>query len=315
MRNDIHSPSNFEPANYTYVGSFDQFPEPGAFLNQAPDPWSDYETEFGPIRAMTHCHAEYLAGRDLLRREGAHIHYDPDQGGCDCDHCGARIRYVAVYRHKDGQVIAVGNDCANNRFSHDSRREYDIARLKDRAADARERAKVFGRAEEFCQAHCPELAPWMLSPQAKDVHDIFADMARKLIRFGSLSDKQVGFARRLLQDHLERQKNGGKTDRQLQWDAEKAKAQDAPTGRAEIIGQVLKIEWRDTEYGPSLKMTVKDDRGFVVWTTCPAQLADAGPERGDRVRFWASLTPSDNDPKFAFGKRPTGGEKLQPQKA
>jgi hypothetical protein len=50
------------------------------------------------------------------------------------------------------------------------------------------------------------------------------------------------------------------------------------------------------------KMTVKADEGFIVSVTMPSGMT---AQHGDKVAFKATLTPSDNDPKFAFGKRPT----------
>ena len=52
---------------------------------------------------------------------------------------------------------------------------------------------------------------------------------------------------------------------------------------------------------------MKDDRGFCVWSTQPAikiddQFVDVG--KGDRVRYVITVTPSDRDTKFGFGKRP-----------
>jgi hypothetical protein len=43
-------------------------------------------------------------------------------------------------------------------------------------------------------------------------------------------------------------------------------------------------------------------QGFIVWVTMPSGMS---ADRGDKVAFKATLTPSDNDPKFAFGKRPS----------
>lgn len=311
MRTDIHSPTNFDPAAYTYVGSFDQYPEPGAFLNRSANPWDDYETDFGTVRAMTPEHAEYLGGRNLLDEKGAHIHYGPEVGQ-DCDHCGARIRYVSIFRHTFGQHIAVGTDCANQRFSCDSRRSYDIKRLKERAASTKERAAAFGKADTFVQEACPELTDWLLTPAAETVGPIFADIARKLIRFGSLSEKQVNFCRKLLREYYERQRNGGKTDREVSWAEEKAKALDCPEGRTVVTGTVVKTEVRDTDYGTQYKMVVKDDRGFAVWSSIPAALLlvedgenQRGLVKGDRITFTATLQPSDKDSKFGFGSRPS----------
>lgn len=313
MRTDIHSPTNFEPADYTYVGSFDNYPEPGMFVSPS---WADYETDFGTVHALNSEHADYTAAHKLIDEHGAKIHFG-HACGSQCDHCGARIRYVTIYRHKSGECIAVGNDCANGRFGCDSRREFDVRRLMKAAADLRERTKAMGQAVTFVDEHCPELSEWMLTPAANTVDPIFADLARKLIKFGSLSDKQVGFARKLLNEHHERLRNGGKTDRQVAWDVQKAQAEDCPKGRIRIIGSVIKAAFHESGFGETLKVTIKDDRGFVVWMTCPASLQlvecegfQRSLERGDRVAVTVSVEPSDRDPKFGFGKRPAKPEIL-----
>lgn len=307
-RTDIHSPTNFEPADYTYVGSFDNWPEPGAFLSHAPA--QDFETDFGKVEgAFTWEHAQYLGGRRLLTAEGAHVHFDPERGEEQCDHCGARIRYVTLYRHKSGVVIAVGDTCAQERFGQTDRRAYDIKRLKQLAADARERAKTMGAAVTFLEANAPELVEWTLSPAAETVHPIFADISRKLVRYGSVSPAQIGFCRRLLREHMERQRNGGKTDAELAREAERAAAPDCPEGRYEITGEVLKVAEHESDFGIDWKMTVKDDRGFVVWMTVPGNL---DVTRGDRVAVTATVSRSDRDPKFGFGKRPSKARLLNP---
>lgn len=309
MRTDIHSPKSFNPGDYQYVGTFDNWPEPGAFLNRAANPYSMYKTDFGPISAMTMAHAEYLAGRKLLHEQGVNVNFERTGG---CDHCGVRIRYVCVHKHiPTGQYIAVGLDCATNRFTLDSRREFDVKRLRERAANERERRKSFGKANTFLEEHAPELVDWMLSPQAEDVHTIFADMARRLIRYGTLSTKQINFARVLLREHLERQQNNGKTLREIERETEKANAEDCPTGRVTLTGEIVKLDARENAYGVHHIMIVRDDRGFCVWMTRPSILSSA--EKGDRVTVTATVKPSDKDPKFGFGKSPVVGQAKPPQ--
>lgn len=129
--------------------------------------------------------------------------------------------------------------------------------------------------------------------------DIARDMGRRFDRTGELSDKQVRF---LLK--LRRQVEENKT-RQAERQAERAEAADCPEGRVEIVGEVLKTEWRDNDWGGKLVQTVKSDEGFLVWGTVPSSVS---VERGDRVRFTAQVSPSDDDPKFGFYKRPTKAE-------
>lgn len=83
-------------------------------------------------------------------------------------------------------------------------------------------------------------------------------------------------------------------------------AEDAPADgeRQTIEGEVLSIKVKETQFGDTLKALIRDDRGFKVWGTRPAT-ADESAEEGDRVKFVARLNPSNDDPKFAFFKRPT----------
>ena len=63
-------------------------------------------------------------------------------------------------------------------------------------------------------------------------------------------------------------------------------------------------------------MTVKSVDGFIVYGSVPNALCafddELGGQRnlqhGDKVKFSANLTPSDNDKKFGFFKRPTKAE-------
>lgn len=85
-------------------------------------------------------------------------------------------------------------------------------------------------------------------------------------------------------------------------EAEAAKAEDCPTGRVEIEGEVLSLKWQRGNYGDTYKMLVKDARGFKVWGTVPSSI---DPEVGQEVSFTATVEPSKDDAKFGFYKRPT----------
>ena len=132
----------------------------------------------------------------------------------------------------------------------------------------------------------------------------FFDIKDKLYKYGKLSNKQVDFAIRLVEDYVTRKENTKK------WAEEKANAEPVPVTdqRIQFTGEVIKTATKHY-FLPngmevcSLKCTVKDDRGFVVWG------GDVG-DKGDRVTFMATVTVSDNDPKFGFFKRPTKIEKI-----
>ena len=87
--------------------------------------------------------------------------------------------------------------------------------------------------------------------------------------------------------------------------AEQATEITAPviTGRIQITGTVLTTKWQDSHFGSTLKMLVRDDRGFKVWGTVPSSLPNT--ESGDRVTFTAAVEASDDDETFGFFKRPT----------
>ena len=85
--------------------------------------------------------------------------------------------------------------------------------------------------------------------------------------------------------------------------AEDAGAADAPSGRVEVEGRVLSTKFQDNDFGGTFKMLVLDERGFRVWMSIPSRML--GIDAGSLVHVKVTLTPSDDDAKFAFGLRPT----------
>jgi len=92
-------------------------------------------------------------------------------------------------------------------------------------------------------------------------------------------------------------------------EAEREAAEDCPEGKIQITGTIISIKEKVNDYGARYVMTVKDDRGFLVWGTHPAALINTNV--GDRIRFNASVAPSDRDSKFGFFKRPTKAEVIE----
>jgi hypothetical protein len=77
-------------------------------------------------------------------------------------------------------------------------------------------------------------------------------------------------------------------------------------GRFEVVGTVLALKEVQTEnsyhYGDDgvrWKLLIRLDDGAKVWGSRFANF-----EKGDRVRFTATFTPSKDDPKFGFYSRP-----------
>jgi hypothetical protein len=143
----------------------------------------------------------------------------------------------------------------------------------------------------------------------------YFDLLTKARRYGSLSERQVDAAL------------NAKT-RQQERDARRAADEQdrrpVVEGTIQIEGEVVSTKWQENAYGGRAVMTVKDDRGFLVWGSVPSALdfidepgsepGDPGFQRalgrGDRVRFTATVTASDRDECFGFFKRPRNAQWL-----
>lgn len=117
--------------------------------------------------------------------------------------------------------------------------------------------------------------------------DFGASLRIQLNDRGSLSDKQVAAARRVAAEQ-----------------AERAAAPAVVEGRGVLTGVVKSTKWVDNDFGGALKMTLTDDRGFVVFGTVPNAIAD-DVEAGDRVTFTARVEQSRDDASFGFYSRPS----------
>ena len=82
-----------------------------------------------------------------------------------------------------------------------------------------------------------------------------------------------------------------------------------PVGRVTVIGVVVSVDTKDTDFGTRYVMTVRDDSGFTVWGSQPSAL---DPSVGDRIEFTASVERSDRDECFGFYKRPSKARLLVP---
>lgn len=124
-----------------------------------------------------------------------------------------------------------------------------------------------------------------------------SDLYTKLCTKGSLSEKQIGVIKNAHKKHLE---------------VEAKKADDAknatpcPTGRVDIIGEVLTTKWKSSYYGDTLKMLVRSSDGYIVWGTVPSSLSDV--KSGEKVKFTATVEKSIDDEAFGFFKRPSKAE-------
>ena len=90
--------------------------------------------------------------------------------------------------------------------------------------------------------------------------------------------------------------------------ARQADAPPAPEGRCAVTGTIRRIYEKDNGFTVRTVMTVETSEGWVCWGTCPRSIDHA--EAGQPVRFRATFEPKEDDPTFAFFKRPTNAEIL-----
>lgn len=271
-RTDVHAPKNLVTEDYQYIGAFD---------NQSAWAMSDW-------------------ARDISRKLNSD---QPERGSGQCAHCGAHLRYFAVLAYiPSGEYLAVGETCLDNRFS---RATGDFHRLREAAQLDRQAQRIKHAVAAFATAN-PDLA-WLATGELPEViawNNFVQDISRKLRQYGELSERQVAAVRAAL---VRAQESAARKVAEAQVQAAQPTA-DVPTGRLVVTGEVLTTKVQDGYYGSTLKMLVRDDRGFKVWGTVPSGLPSG--LRGRRVTFTATLEASKDDSAFGFFSRPTSAKVL-----
>lgn len=300
MRTDVHRAAAIEPVDYEYVA-----------------------VECMKVEGIGDI-AFVLEQRRRIERHMAKTGgtYSSHAHGGNCHCCGAHCIYTTLFYHaKTNSYIRVGSVCAGKL---DMGNAADFRTLQKAVKAARDSvagkkkaqatladldlSRVWDLYVAIVECRGPEITPREES--------ILFDMCSKLVKYGSWSDSQANFARKLLNDIDSR------ATREASRAAEKAAAKDAVSGRVTITGEVLKVDVRDSQYGIVTKMTVKTSDGWLCWGTVPSSLeifdhptdrlpgtdmpVQRGLQRGDKIELTATFTVSDNDPKFAFFKRPIG---------
>jgi hypothetical protein len=274
VRTDAHSPLNLVTEDYAFAGCIDfDLNDPKARKAQ-----------------------DEMIARVLDGRAWANVH-----GRTQCDHCGAHFRYAAMMIHTPSNtVLTVGETCLDNRFDlatsqfHAMRKAAELDRAAQKIRKAVD-AFVAANPDLACLGRGAEL------PETSSRNSFLIDLSRKLNHYGSLSERQVEAARKSLA-------------RDIEWAAQRAAkvaaepvATPVLTGRIEITGEILTTKYVENDFGGTLKMMVRDDRGFRVWGSVPSSL-DAS--RGDRVTFTATVEASKDDPTFGFASRPSKARSL-----
>ena len=227
-----------------------------------------------------------------LKQTGGH--FSNHEHGGTCYVCGAWAKYLIVFYHaKTNKYVEVGETCAD-KFEYGDK---DIfKRVKKLAKDARELAAGKSKARQILEDLGLSKA-YEIYLESKHEHyeeSTIHDLVSNLIKYGSLSDKQVDFLKKLIyqvenRDEILKQR-----------EQEKAAAADCPVGRIEIVGTILSKKTHESIYGTEVKCLIQSTDGYKVFGT----FVFNGCERNDTVKFRATVQPSKDDAKFGFYKRP-----------
>lgn len=237
-RSDIHSPKNFDPAEYTYAGFVDEHFEDG---------FADIEDERMNTLPMW---------RDTTDR-------------CNgCDHCGqSGQRYLAFFIHEPTQqVVVTGTRCAM-KLSLASRDQLDAK--KHAEANARRVKLAAFLAADPKNQECYDFLNEQIENGNHGYGGFYFDLLHKCNRWGSLSEKQVDAALRGMVRDAEYAAKRAAEDVEV--------TAEFPSGRQTIQGTCLAAKTVDGFYGDTFKWLVKMDDGNKVWGSVPAAI-DAPPK-------------------------------------
>lgn len=255
----------------------------------------------------------YTAANPMFVREGGY------GGAGECGICGSHFITGAIFLHDlTGQSLHVGHDCADkyDMMANWSEAMLEAKRRKDATAKAIATAQNREKRNAFCQAH-PGLREALDFAEAiYEKHKennfleplpfgigIILDMERKLIRFRSLSEKQVALALKL----------ANAIQNPPPPKPEEVKV-PAPEGRQTFRGIVVGLRTQEGDWGDTTKITIKVETEagiWLAWGTLPDgidipegySMGEAGV-RGQTIELTGTLTRG-KDPHFAFYKRPT----------
>lgn len=304
-RADPHSHANLDPADYRFATAFEAWhTEPGLYIGES-GYYRVYNNATDEASERWGCNwlqAQDRFAKELLRDHGVEGGHWAESNRCDC--CGAGpIREVTVMQHvPTGRYIAVGGQC-QRRFDCADRRDYLNrysweGQLASGKAMAREWVAEISDWLEGEHDGATAIFMERITEHARqgmpERHPIVVDMIGKLVRYGSLSEKQVALLVRL------------ETEPEPEPEAEPEPTKEAPAGKIRFEGEVLGEKEHANEFGITTKWLCRaTDGAWKLWVTKPRAAFDLGLGRGSRVSFNVSVEPSRDDPFFAFGKRPT----------
>lgn len=300
-RTDPHRPGAIVPQDYEDVLWYDcgGFEEPSWGVNCG-KPVFDWHTLQAIPGASAHAEGGECCVLGLKMSGQKFAETGREHGTGKCTVCGAVFRFGQVWRHvPTGDLIHIGHDCAEkyglvaSRLTRSEWAQYKAA-LDQKHADAAKDMKRARKRDRFLEDN------GLVDVFAvREGHPILKDMYKRLHQWGSLSEKQIAFARKLAEEV--RNPPPPKP-------VEVKVAAPIAEGRQEFTGVIVSAKLHEGEYGVSTKITVKmttPEGIWLAWGTCPAGVHGSLEElRGRQITIKATLS-AGNEPHFAFFKRPT----------
>jgi hypothetical protein len=355
-RTDVHRPSVLDPADYQAVGSFDLHDTEGYSYIEPEYADHDFaETRHGSWRDDSYGRCQHCGHH--LRHGEVFVHIPtgellavglqcatkldlPDRDAVKDREIGrrrvlARLRGRFVYgdpraRQACEAATAAAVQAAENQrvpeyAEKPSLHPAEAEQLRTRLHEVEEELSSMVSGHPSAAARLADAT--RLRDQLYDridplevvqVNGFLADLGRKFERDAYLSPKQIEAA--WWSAERDRQYAIRKDLQEQQREIENADREPVPVSedRIQVTGEVVKTDWQENDYGDRKVMTVKDDRGFLVWGSVPDSIYHV--EREQRVSFMARVEPSKDqeatdwqverkaDPYFGFFKRPTKAE-------
>ena len=296
-RTDIHRPSapDFDPQAYTLFGVYElarkmkvidsiEFIPPSIWIEHSHMEPSHFAIETEALESHGWS-TDIITNANGKERDSVHAR--------QCAHCGQRLKYGALLTNdSEKSLIVIGEDCLDNRF--DNVTAFDFKQLRE---DAKAKAAATRSMERKNTAlkENPGLADGYDS-----TNSFVQDVMRRFDRKGEITERQLAAVLKVIK------RDGERAEQQAQWVEEAKAAEDAPMGKVTVTGEILSVKSQETMYGSSLKMVVKTEAGWKLWVTVPGSIMGTDEKiTGKTVTLTATVTPSDRDSKFAFGKRPS----------
>ena len=204
---------------------------------------------------------------------------DYSHNGCNCNHCGARMKYIILVRNLESNSIhIVGRDCGDTiaQFGKYANRLSDKSALAMKIAKNKiERNKILSKYEGLKEAF-----------EVKN-NSIITNIRENFVKYNTISEKQVALVMKLATQQIEINNT--------------AKAIDF-TKLENTTLEVVSLKKQDSQYGEVTKILLKSDEGYKLYGNLPSSSDNVNS--GDKVVFSCNnITISSGDKFFGFFSR------------